>query len=73
MEPEAGTMVVYAAQAGEVALDGKGDQGPFAQALANNFKKPRIEIRKLVDLVRDDVMKTTDRHQLPFHYGIRWK
>ena len=82
IEPEAGTMVVYAARAGEVALDGKGDHGPFAQALVNNFKKPRIEIRKLVDLVRDDVMKATDRHQLPFHYGtlpgdedfyFRWK
>jgi tetratricopeptide (TPR) repeat protein len=82
IEPEAGTMVVYAARAGEVALDGKGDHSPFAQALVNNFKKPRVEIRKLVDLIRDDVMKATDRHQLPFHYGtlpgeedfyFRWK
>jgi uncharacterized caspase-like protein len=82
IEPEAGTMVVYAARAGEVALDGTGQHSPFAQALVNNFKKPRVEIRKLVDLVRDDVMKTTDRHQLPFHYGtlpgdedfyFRWK
>jgi hypothetical protein len=60
-------VVVYAARAGEVALDGDGDHGPFAQALVNNFKKPGVEIRKLVDLVRDDVMKATDRHQLPFH------
>src|SRR5580698_1346093 len=53
-----------------------------AQALVNNFKKPGVEIRKLVDLIRDDVMKATDRHQLPFHYGslpgdedffFRWK
>jgi uncharacterized caspase-like protein len=82
IEPEAGTMVVYAARAGEIAMDGTGDHSPFAQALVNNFKKPRIEIRKLVDLIRDDVMKTTDRHQLPFHYGslpgdedffFRWK
>jgi uncharacterized caspase-like protein len=82
IEPEAGTMVVYAARAGEVALDGAGEHSPFAQALVNNFKKPGVEIRKLVDLVRDDVMKATDRHQLPFHYGslpgdedffFRWK
>jgi tetratricopeptide (TPR) repeat protein len=82
IEPEAGTMVVYAAAAGEVAMDGTGDHSPFAQALINNFKKPKIEIRKLVDLVRDDVMKATDRHQRPFHYGtlpgdedfyFRWK
>ena len=82
IEPEAGTMVVYAARAGEVALDGSGDHSPFAQALVNNFKKRGVEIRKLFDLVRDDVMKATDRHQLPFHYGtlpgeedfyFRWK
>jgi uncharacterized caspase-like protein len=82
IEPEAGTMVVYAARAGEVALDGTGNHSPFAQALVNNFKKPSVEIRKLVDLIRDDVMKATDRHQLPFHYGtlpgdedfyFRWK
>ena len=75
-------MVVYAARAGEVALDGKGEHSPFAQALVNNFKKPRVEIRKFVDLIRDEVMKATDRHQLPFHYGslpgdedffFRWK
>jgi tetratricopeptide (TPR) repeat protein len=82
IEPDAGTMVVYAARAGEVAMDGAGDHSPFAQALVSNFKKPGIEIRKLVDLVRDDVMKSTNRHQLPFHYGslpgdedfyFRWK
>jgi tetratricopeptide (TPR) repeat protein len=82
IEPEAGTMVVYAAAAGEVAMDGTGDHSPFAQALINNFKKPKVEIRKLVDLVRDDVMKVTERHQRPFHYGtlpgdedfyFRWK
>jgi tetratricopeptide (TPR) repeat protein len=69
IEPEAGTMVVYAARAGEIALDGEANHSPFAQALIDNIKKPKIEIRKLVDLIRDDVMKATDRRQLPFHYG----
>ena len=82
IEPDAGTMVVYAARAGEVAMDGAGEHSPFAQALIGNFKKPGIEIRKLVDLVRDDVMRSTNRRQLPFHYGslpgdedfyFRWK
>jgi uncharacterized caspase-like protein len=71
IEPEAGTIVVYAARAGEVALDGAEEHSlsPFAQALVNNFKKPGVEIRKLIDLVRDDVMKATNGHQMPFHYG----
>ncbi len=38
--PDRGMMVVYAAKDGEVALDGKGDNSPFATALADNMRKP---------------------------------
>ena len=69
IEPEAGTMVVYAARAGEVAMDGVGDHSPFATALINNFKKPKVEIRKLFDIVRDDVWTATKHQQQPFTYG----
>jgi hypothetical protein len=30
---------------------------------------PQIEIRKLFDLVRDDVMAATNRQQQPYSYG----
>lgn len=69
IEPEAGTLVVYAAKAGQEALDGTGRNSPFAQALAKRMQTPNLEIRRLFDLVRDDVMAATDKKQQPFSYG----
>ncbi|KGT80514.1 hypothetical protein MA20_03450 [Bradyrhizobium japonicum] len=72
IEPGAGFMVVYAAKHGETALDGDGDGGadsPFATALAREIKVPKVEIRKLFDIVRDDVWSATKHEQQPFSYG----
>jgi tetratricopeptide (TPR) repeat protein len=69
IEPEAGFMVVYAAKHGETALDGDSLNSPFATVLARVIKEPRIEVRKLFDIVRDDVWKVTNRTQQPFTYG----
>jgi tetratricopeptide (TPR) repeat protein len=69
IEPEAGTLVVYSAKHGETALDGDGANSPFVTALINRMKTPGIEVRRLFDLVRDDVMAMTDRRQQPFSYG----
>lgn len=69
VEPEAGTLVVYSAKHGQTALDGDGANSPFVTALINRMKTPGIEVRRLFDLVRDDVMAMTDRHQQPFSYG----
>ncbi len=70
VEPEAGTLVVYAAKHGHTASDGEAfSHSPFAQALLRNITKPNIEIRKLFDLVRDDVMEETANQQQPFTYG----
>ena len=69
IEPEAGFMVVYAAKHGETALDGDSVNSPFATVLARVIREPRIEVRKLFDIVRDDVWKATNRTQQPFTYG----
>lgn len=69
IEPEAGFMVVYAAKHGEIALDGDSLNSPFATVLARVIKEPKIEVRKLFDIVRDDVWKATNRTQQPFTYG----
>jgi tetratricopeptide (TPR) repeat protein len=69
IEPEAGFMVVYAAKHGETALDGDSDNSPFAKALARDIRAPQVEIRKLFDIVRDDVLNATKRAQQPFTYG----
>jgi len=69
IEPDAGIMVVYATKHGETALDGNGDHSPFATAVISDIPKPGIEVRRLFDVVRDDVMAATNRRQQPFSYG----
>ncbi|MGJ4953705.1 caspase family protein [Bradyrhizobium sp. HKCCYLS20291] len=69
IEPGAGMMVVYAAKHGATALDGDGGNSPFATSLARTIKEPRIEVRKLFDIVRDDVWAMTKQRQQPFTYG----
>jgi tetratricopeptide (TPR) repeat protein len=69
IEPSSGFMVVYAAKHGEVALDGEGVDSPFASALARDVREPHVEVRKLFDIVRDDVWNTTKHQQQPFTYG----
>ena len=69
VEPEAGTLVVYAAKHGYTALDGQLEHSPFAQAFLNNIVQPNIEVRKLFDLIRDDVMTQTSNQQQPYVYG----
>ena len=69
IEPGAGFMVVYAAKHGETALDGDGVNSPFATALAREIRAPKIEMRKLFDIVRDDVWTASKHQQQPFTYG----
>ncbi|WP_298245380.1 caspase family protein [uncultured Bradyrhizobium sp.] len=70
IEPGAGFMVVYAAKHGETAMDGDGAaNSPFATALAREIKQPRVEVRKLFDIIRDDVWAATKHEQQPFTYG----
>jgi tetratricopeptide (TPR) repeat protein len=69
IEPESGTLVVYAAKHGETALDGDGGNSPFATAFMKNIQTPGLEVRRMFDFVRDDVLDMTNRRQQPFSYG----
>lgn len=69
VEPDAGTLVVYAAKAGETAFDGDVNNSPFATAFVKNLKTPNLEVRRMFEFVRDDVMEATGRRQQPFTYG----
>jgi tetratricopeptide (TPR) repeat protein len=70
VEPQPGTLVVYSAKAGEFALDGDGKNSPFAEALVRRIEqKPAIEVRRLFDFVREDVVEATRKQQQPFAYG----
>ncbi|MGQ0685955.1 caspase family protein [Bradyrhizobium sp.] len=66
VEPEGGTMIAYAAKAGQVADDGN---SPFMKALLKRMRQPGLEISMLFRFVRDDVLAATARRQEPFVYG----
>ncbi len=63
------TLVVFAAKQGQVALDGDGDDSPFAVAVVQRIATPGVEINKVFRLVRDDVMEATAGRQEPYTYG----
>lgn len=65
----AGTLVAYAAKQGQTALDGQGNDSPFAIALVQRIATPNVEINKLFRLVRDDVLEATAGRQEPYTYG----
>jgi hypothetical protein len=68
-DPPAGILVVYAAEAGQVAEDGAGGHSPFAAALAQRLQEPGLEVRRLFDAVAADVLDATGGHQRPYEYG----
>jgi Caspase domain len=69
VEPATGTLVVHAAKHGETALDGDGTNSPFAAALVRELQVPGLEVRRMFDFVRDDVLQATNNRQQPFSYG----
>jgi tetratricopeptide (TPR) repeat protein len=70
IEPSPGTLVVYAAKNGQIALDGAGRNSPFAEAVAYRIgEAPPREVRRLFDFVREDVVRKTQGRQQPFSYG----
>lgn len=70
VEPDPGTVVMYATGAGTTASDGPGDNSPFAMSLARRIaQKPPIAINQIFEAVRRDVGKLTDGEQQPSTYG----
>ena len=67
--PDRGTLVAFAAKDGARALDGTGNNSPFATALMDNLVKPELEISLMFRKVRDQVLQTTANQQEPHTYG----
>ncbi len=67
--PERGTLVAYAAEDGEAAVDGAGNNSPFALALSDTLKIKDLEIGLAFRRVRDEVLTATDNFQEPHVYG----
>lgn len=69
VEPTEGTMVAYSAKGGTTASDGDGRNSPYTTALLKHVRTPDLDVDRLLRIVRDDVLKATNREQEPFNYG----
>jgi Caspase domain/WD domain, G-beta repeat len=59
------TLIVFSAEPGKLALDGKGDYSPFAEALSQHIMTANVEIESMLKCVTADVMKATQQFQRP--------
>ena len=61
-----GTLISFSTAPGTVALDGAGQNSPFASALTGRLTTPGLEIAELLRLVRRDVYAATKGRQVPW-------
>ncbi len=62
-----GTLIAFATEPGNVALDGAGDNSPFTTALLKHIETPGLDIAQLMRRVRRDVMDATASRQVPWN------
>jgi hypothetical protein len=61
-----GTLIAYATQPGNVALDGAGQHSPFTDALLEHISTPDLDVEIMMRSVRRDVMQKTAGQQVPW-------
>lgn len=59
-------LVIYAAAPGQTAVDGDGNNSPFASSFANRLPQAGLPVQLLGGMVRDDVLTATGGAQRPF-------
>ncbi|WP_296524209.1 caspase domain-containing protein [Rhodoplanes sp.] len=64
-----GTMIAYATQPNNVALDGEGRNSPFTTALLRHIPTPGVDIGTVMRRVRADVLAATRDKQIPWDHS----
>ena len=67
IESGVGTLIAFATQPGNVALDGKGENSPFTEALVKHLETPGEDIAVTLRRVRQDVIVDTNGAQVPWN------
>ncbi len=62
-----GTMIAFATEPGNVALDGDGKNSPFTTALLQHIETPGLDVAQLMRRVRRDVIDKTSGRQVPWN------
>ncbi len=69
VESGVGTLISFSTQPGNVALDGAGRNSPFSGALVRQLGASNDDLSAVLIAVRNDVMKETDRKQVPWEHS----
>jgi uncharacterized caspase-like protein len=69
VESGVGTLISFSTQPGNVALDGSGRNSPFAAALVKELGSTKDDLSSVLIAVRNDVMKQTQRKQVPWEHS----
>jgi uncharacterized caspase-like protein len=64
-----GTLIAYATQPDNVALDGEGRNSPFTAALLKHVATQGLEIGSVMRRVRADVIQATRSKQVPWDHS----
>lgn len=64
-----GTLIVFATEPGNVALDGADKHSPFTAALLRHIETPNTDIAIMLRRVRDDVIDSTKGRQVPWEHS----
>ncbi len=66
VETGLGTLVAFATQPGNVALDGKGLNSPFTESILKHIGTPDLDIALMMRRARREVLKATNGSQVPW-------
>jgi len=69
IESGVGTLISFATQPGNVALDGVGRNSPFAGALLKHLGTSNDDLSSILIDVRNDVMRVTESRQVPWEHS----
>jgi uncharacterized caspase-like protein len=66
MKSPSGTLIAFATEPGNVAMDGEGRNGVYTQNLLKHLETENLDIGRMFRRVRSDVMKSTSNRQTPW-------
>ncbi len=69
VESGVGTLIAYATQPGNVALDGNSTNSPFTRSLIKHISTPALDIALMMRRVRQDVIGETGGQQIPWQHS----
>jgi uncharacterized caspase-like protein len=69
IETGVGTLIAFATQPDNVALDGDGEHSPFTAALLRHMETPGLDVALLMRQVRQDVIAATSGKQVPWDHS----